>query len=104
MAFSPVKASQVITEQYKRYLATIFRLNDPVYQKQFIQQLYDPKSFAAGPYLEASDTFETADTTRSLVEQGRLPKGFLRLGFFHDRPLFRHSRMQSQKFRMAIIS
>ena len=92
MAFSPVHASEIITEQYKRYLSTIFRLNDPVYQKQFEQQLREPSTFARGPYLDVNDSFKSAETPRELVSKGLLPKSFLKLGFHHDRPLYQHQR------------
>ena len=92
MAFSPIHASQQITDQYKRYLSTTFQINHPAYQKQFIEQLHNQSMYAAGPYLEVRENFKKAQSIRELVEQGVLPHDFLRLGFPSERPLYAHQR------------
>ena len=89
MAFSPVKASREITEEYTRYLSTIFSLDDPDYQKQFEAKLKDTP-FSKGPYLDVSDAFVLGETVRELIAKGELEGGFERLGFQLDRPLYQH--------------
>lgn len=89
MAFSPVDASKDITKEYTRYLSTVFSLNDPVYQREFLQEL-KKMPFAKGPYLEISDAFESAETVNELMEKGDISKEFSRLGFHKSRPLYRH--------------
>ena len=58
MGFSPVEASEHITKKYKRYLKTIFSIDNDIYNKQFHDLLSDQKSLAAGPFLDVSDSFE----------------------------------------------
>lgn len=90
MSFSPVHASEIITRQYKRYLSTIFSLNDFSYQKQFQEQLQNPSTFAKGPFLDVNDSFVTASSPAELIEKGDLPSSFKKLGFRHDRTLYYH--------------
>ena len=90
MAFSPVEASAVISEKYIRYLKTIFSIDDPIYQKQFSQQLQEKRNFANGPYLDVTDTFEKGDSINQLVANNILPKSFLRFHMNPTRPLYRH--------------
>ena len=89
MAFSPVKASKEIAQQYSRYLSSIFSLSDPAYQKQFASQVRK-MPFSAGPYLEVTDAFETGKTVRELMTSGELPPNYDRLRFHLDRPLYQH--------------
>lgn len=97
MAFSPISASKQITDQYKRYLSTTFQINHPVYQKQFTEQLHDQDVYAKGPYLEVRENFKKAQSIRELVEQGVLPKSFLKFGFLHDRVLYAHQKRAIDK-------
>ena len=89
MAFSPVKASKDITAEYSGYLSTVFSLDDPEYQNQFEQQLKNTP-FAKGPYLEISDAFVLGETVNQLIASGELEKGFERLNFRLDRPMYKH--------------
>lgn len=89
MTFSPVRASKQITQEYGRYLSTIFSLEDRDYQRQF-ENCLKRMPFAAGPYLEVTDAFEKGETIRELIDTGILPQGFERLNFRKDRPLYRH--------------
>ena len=97
MSFSPIQGSALIEEQYKRYLGTMFRLKDADYQRQFTKQLSSHTAFVAGPYLDAHDNFATGKTTRQLIDEGLLPKYFLRYGFHHDRPLYTHQEQALTK-------
>ena len=90
MAFSPMKASQKITEQYKRYLSTVFQIRNPEYREQFTAQLNQMSLLSAGPYLDVHDHFTSGCTPNELVSQGLLPQSFLKLGFVQDRPLYMH--------------
>ena len=90
MAFSPINAAHEIEKKYRRYLSTIFSLDDPVYQAQFIQQLGQEVSLTKGPYLDVSDAFRKGETLSELIEKGVLPQSFQRFSFHFDRPLYRH--------------
>ena len=97
MSFSPIQGSALIEKQYKRYLGTMFRLKDPDYQRQFTEQLGSHAAFVAGPYLDAHDNFAAGRTTRQMVDEGLLPKYFLKYGFHHDRPLYTHQEQALTK-------
>lgn len=97
MTFSPIRASKLIEKQYKRYLRTMFRIRDTDYQRQFNEQLTSHSAFVAGPYLEAHDNFATGKTTRQLIDDGLLPRFFLKYGFHHDRPLYTHQAQALEK-------
>lgn len=99
MAFSPMRASKTITEQYRRYLSTVFQIRNPEYRDQFTEQLAEASMLASGPYLDVHDHFTSGATPRELTAQGVLPRSFLRLGFVHDRPLYMH---QEQAVRRVL--
>ena len=58
MAFNVIEASKKITEKYKRYLKTIFDIDNPEYKSLFIKALDGDEPFAKGPYLDVTDSFE----------------------------------------------
>ena len=58
MKFSPIDASETITEKYKRYLKTIFEIADEDYAKQFARELDSKDIFAKGPFLDVVDSFK----------------------------------------------
>jgi len=97
MAFSPIKGSAFIEEQYKRYLSTMFMIDNPDYQSQFAEQIKQHSAFSAGPYLDVHDNYKCGSTTRELVQKGILPKTFLKYGFHHDRPLYTHQEIALEK-------
>lgn len=90
MSFSPILGSQQIQDQYKRYLTTMFHIDNTEYQKQFSEQIQKENIFSNGPYLEAHDNYLTGKTIREHVENGTLPASFLDYGFYLDRPLYKH--------------
>lgn len=97
MAFSPIKGAALIEEQYRRYLSTMFRLNQPVYQAQFEEQINERAVFVAGPYLDAHDHFAAGHTPRELVQEGLLVPYFLKFGFHQDRALYYHQEKALRK-------
>jgi ATP-dependent helicase YprA (DUF1998 family) len=90
MAFSPVEASKKITTKYLRYLNTIFNIADKQYNSQFENLLHNQKSFAVGPFLDVSDSFEKGKSLFGFMEDGTLPKGFSKLRFPLERELYKH--------------
>lgn len=97
MSFSPVSASDHIYEKYKRYLQTIFSIDNENYSKQFRQLLEDKSSFAKGPYLEVQDSFEKGKSLSELIEEGILPQGFRKIGMPQERPLYKHQEVALRK-------
>ena len=97
MSFSPVEASEHITEKYKRYLKTIFSIDNEIYNNQFCNLLSDQKSLAAGPYLDVSDSFEKGKSISELIEEGILAEGFRKINIPLERPLYRHQEEAIRK-------
>lgn len=81
MAFSPIQASQEITEKYKRYLKTIFQIADFDYERQFNQELDRSSMLAKGPYLDAVDSFSKGKSPAQLIEEGVFLLHFQNLEF-----------------------
>ena len=69
MGFSPVAASDHIYDKYRRYLKTIFAIDDPVYNQQFQELLENRKSLVAGPYLDVSDSFVKGKSLEELERE-----------------------------------
>ena len=97
MGFSPVEASEHITKKYKRYLKTIFSIDNDIYNKQFHDLLSDQKSLAAGPFLDVSDSFEKGKSISELIEEGILAEGFKKINIPIERPLYRHQEEAIRK-------
>lgn len=90
MAFSPVNASRNVVEKYKRYLSTIFEINNPIYAKQFKSELNQSHAFAQGPFLDVTDAFVKGSSIAELIGSGVLPRGFSKLKMPQTRPLYMH--------------
>ena len=97
MGFSPVSASKVIVEKYKRYLGTIFQISDATYQKQFKEELAKEHTFAQGPYLDVTDAFEKGASIQELIEKNVLPEGMSRINLHQTRPLYKHQEIALKK-------
>ncbi|NLD20749.1 MAG: DEAD/DEAH box helicase, partial [Clostridiales bacterium] len=93
MKFSPVNASKEITDSYKRYLKTMFEISDEEYYSQLISQLDDERTFAAGPYIDVTDSFVTGKCLSEMVEEGILPKNFTKINMHTKRPLYKHQEV-----------
>ena len=99
MAFLPVAASKEITKKYKRYLRTIFEINDPEYQRQFENLLKSDIQFSNGPYLDVTKKKKKGHSISVLIEEGLLPKGISKLNIELERPLYFH---QEQSIRRVL--
>ena len=97
MAFSPVKASEHITDKYGRYLRTIFSTDNDCYNKQLQDSLNNMKDFSAGPYLDVSDSFEKGKSLEELITEGLISSGFRRISMPLSRPLYKHQEMAIRK-------
>ena len=97
MAFSPVTASAHIYDKYRRYLKTIFSIDDPDYNRQFHQMLTDKRSLAAGPFLDVSDSFVKGKSIEELIAEGEIAPGFRRIHMPLTRPLYKHQETAFRK-------
>lgn len=97
MKFSPVNASKEITDSYKRYLKTMFEISDEEYYSQLISQLDDERTFAAGPYIDVTDSFVTGKCLSEMIEEDLLPKNFSKINMHMTRPLYKHQEVAINK-------
>ncbi|MBA7617862.1 ATP-dependent RNA helicase RhlE [subsurface metagenome] len=100
MALDPIKATKSITDKYRAYLSTTFRLKSSNLQNQFMKEL-QPEKFAKGPILEATPPFETGKSLEELVYEGILSDQFENLKSEEqlplNRPLYRHQESAIRK-------
>ncbi len=98
MALDPIKATKSITDKYRAYLSTTFRLKSSNLQNQFMKEL-QPEKFAKGPILEATPPFETGKSLEELVGEGLLSDQFknLKSEKLLNRPLYRHQESAIRK-------
>lgn len=99
MGFSPVAASEHIYDKYRRYLKTIFAIDDPVYNQQFLHLLENRRTLAAGPYLDVSDAFLKGKSLEDLISEGAVAESFRKIHMPLTRPLYLH---QERAFRKAL--
>ena len=97
MSFSPVEASKNITEKYRRYLKTIFSIDDDNYQKQFDSLLKNMELLASGLYLDVSDSFEKGHSIEELINLNQLANGFNKINMPQTRPLYKHQECAIEK-------
>lgn len=97
MAFNVIEASKKITNQYKRYLRTIFDIADPEYKQQFIEQLENADPFSKGPYLDVVDSFEKGKSVKGLIEEGVLNDEFVYLNDIYQKTLYVHQEQALRK-------
>ena len=97
MSFSPVAASEHIYDKYRRYLKTIFAIDDPVYNQQFQEQLESRRSLAAGPFLDVSDSFVKGKSIEELIEEGVIATSFRDIHMPLTRPLYKHQETALRK-------
>ena len=73
MLLNPLKITNEVSEVYKRYLTTVFRLRDPVLRNLFFQEV-EKFGFINGPLLEATPPFEKGCFLKDLIRKNILEK------------------------------
>ena len=101
MNFAPIEASDIIVKKYKRYLKTIFKIEDEDYQRQLNEQLEERDVLSKGPYLDVVDSFEQGKSLSQLIEEGVIPSKFKKLNFLMERPLHYHQESALRKSLMG---
>ena len=97
MSFNVINASAKITEQYRRYLKTIFDIAQPEYKQLFNEQLESADPFSKGPYLDVTDSFVRGQSVSQLVDNGVLSSEFKRLPDIYDKTLYLHQQKAIEK-------
>ena len=100
MSLDPIRTTQAISENYRRYLATTFHFQDAHLQEQFESALAEPGRFVKGPILEATPPFAPGCSPAGLIAEGVLSSGLGHLSpeaLPPDRPLYRHQEQAIRK-------
>jgi ATP-dependent helicase YprA (DUF1998 family) len=71
MAIDPLEVTAAITNSYRRYLKTSFRLRDPALAELFHKEL-EKFQFTNGPILEATPPFKAGCSLSGLATEGLL--------------------------------
>lgn len=92
----PLDATRKLSEDYARYLRTIYFFRDEELRGEFQRALQVPNFLVRGPILEAAPPFRSGRTIGGLVEAGVLHRDFRQLCSpalpydRSDRPLYLH--------------
>ena len=97
MSFNVIAASRKISEQYNRYLKTIFDISDAEYKKLFEEQFETAEPFSKGPYLDVIDSFVKGRSIPEMIESGILSKDFRRLEDIYKKTLYLHQEYAIKK-------
>ena len=97
MSFNVIAASKKISEQYNRYLKTIFDISDAEYKKLFEEQFETAEPFSKGPYLDVIDSFVKGRSIPEMIESGILSKDFRRLEDIYKKTLYLHQEYAIKK-------
>ena len=96
----PLRASQRIHDEYRRYLRSTFPLSRGDLARAFADQLDSEFPLAHGPILQASAPYVPGASVEDLVAEGVLSQRFRRLSpeaFPLDRPLYLHQERAIRK-------
>ncbi len=101
MAIDPLEVTTAITDSYKRYLSTSFRLRDPVLAELFDEEL-EKFQFAKGPILEATPPFKAGLSLSDLAAEGLLDQLLADLiyeshPYLKTKPLYLHQERAIRK-------
>ena len=83
---NPIKLSQQLQNTLVNYLTSTFDVNrdgqEPALAAFIRQSFSTPQSLFAGPYLEFTPPYETAETLQELVAEGVLSPKLLQMQCF----------------------
>lgn len=99
----PLRATDRIREEYRRYLRSTFPLSRGDLARGFVQQLDSGFPLARGPILQASAPYVVGASVSDLVAEGVLSEHFRRLSidaFPIERVLYEH---QEHAIRKAVV-
>lgn len=77
MKFDPLRSSQKIVEDFRRYILTTFRTDDPAINESLAQQV-KTETISNGPFLSISPNYERICSLESLIP-GMLTAGFFKM-------------------------
>ncbi|WP_400219457.1 DEAD/DEAH box helicase [Methanomethylophilus alvi] len=77
MKFDPLRSSQKIVEDFRRYILTTFKTDDPAINESLAEQV-KTEAISNGPYLSISPNYERKCSLKSLIP-GMLSPGFIKI-------------------------
>ena len=96
----PIRATNHLSETYRRYLKTVFPLRDEGLRRQYWEALDTPYAVVKGPLLEASPPFLPGRSLAGLITDGVISPRFRELAgeaLPIDRPLYLHQERAIEK-------
>ncbi|MCA9936858.1 MAG: DEAD/DEAH box helicase [Anaerolineales bacterium] len=89
---NPIKLSQQLQNTLANYLTTTFDVNrdkqEPALAKFIKDSFNRPRALFAGPYLELTAPYKTAETLQGLAQEGVVSSRLLQMACFqHNKPL-----------------
>lgn len=98
----PLAASEAISKDYRRYLASLLPMRDDALSTALEQAIATSRNLVRGPFLEATPPYAPGLSIQELVEEGVLPRAIER--FSSDelplaRALYRHQELAVRKAR-----
>jgi ATP-dependent helicase YprA (DUF1998 family) len=96
----PLETTNLIRDNYLRYLKTIYPFQQPDLREQLWRALETPNLLVKGPLLEASPPFESGRSIAQFIEDGVLHSGFRDLcsdALPLQRPLYLHQEQSIDK-------
>lgn len=105
---NPIKLSQQLQDTFVSYLTTTFDVNrdgqEPALAEFLKQSFTQPRALFAGPYLELTPPYKTAETLQQLATEGIVSPKLLELPCFKekrplpiDAPLYTHQATALRK-------
>ena len=96
----PIATTATLSAAYRRYLATVFPLRDPVLARQYADALHARDAMVKGPLLEAQPPFRRGRSLADLVRDRAVSPGFRALAgdaLPFERPLYLHQDRAVEK-------
>lgn len=99
MGINPIKTTNNIREEYRKYLKSMFLFKDEdLRSKADISIDENIKELVKGPFLESTAMYKSGATIRELIERGYLNFGFEHLvSAFGEYPLYSHQENAIKK-------
>ena len=94
MAYNIIKASKNISNKYKRYLSTIFNIDDKEYNSIFRERL-NKLEFAKGPYLDVTNSFSKGRSIKELINDGIVSEDFKYISKVYNLPALHKHQEES---------
>ncbi len=99
MSINPVKTTDNISEEYTKYLKSMFLFKDDKLREAAYKSIEEnKKELVKGPFLESTAMYKSGATLMELIERGDLSNGFKRLvPAIGDFPLHLHQEKAIKK-------